>query len=1347
MIVEEELRRYLRVLYQHVIASDGAIDDDYEVEVRSLRPAPTRRDPGAKRPLHGYLAGVTVDDVVARVTADAARAGVDVFVGVHLRRRECATGGDESVGAVVAVIADIDCAKHGIEPERALAVTMRHPAGPPTMVVSSGGGLHAYWIYDEAAPVDREGFGQGTARTHRRCCAFTRYWINRELTVEVHGEAPTTGRRRVDVGYADDMSSLDRILRPAGTFNRKRERAVAGQAPLVSIVYSDSRVYSMADFEDAIEPGFDADRAAKPQQRPSATPLATTLSRRVVDALERLGAGYKIRKQGQTGYIAAISLDPCPACGRSNDCYLSPRSGRLTSWHNSSCPAASGMPLDEWLRRYVVPHERVDDPRPRQRVVGLDVEAKTSRLDEALAVFVGDEGAYPLGRFASTAAMMGEVVWVSPQATAAGEVEATLVAAAGAGDYLLPLRDGGDRVRNGMWISTSRLLPETVALGIGDEIEGGFLAAGRPGLAAVAAITGKRRDDEPDLFITLTAADYLATVGLCAERNLVAPVIGLVYRPERALAELRRVWTRKRPRRVDVIAAGSDAVVKRGLVDAVVSGLIGYAGVVVHDFGGGLVAAAETLGVVALEARIRSQVWRVEPPIAIGDASDQLDGLIRGAVDDVVAAGRDGPVILLTPPPGVGKSTVAQAVAAERARAGETVAFATPGRALALEKYDAHLRRHADVPAKLALGALQYCHYADVDEVEEMFAFVGRSGLCGHPGSRQRCPHADADPPCPGAMNEAAPPGTVVYLAEPKVPESGPWDLVIVDEGTHPLVTIDASRQAITTVFNWSGSRRTATWQNMNKPAVDAAFHFVQWADTIARDHCQAVADKTVPAYDRYIEPADLSRLFDRDLALWGDVDIGFEPEAAKPPKPLPSHLRSGLSPSIPVPHPAAWRVFVELRRQHRRLRQMDPAVDVTGPRPPAPHVELVLDPKVPDRWCLRCYMPKSVSSAPTVILDATGDLARDRLRRIIPHRPVIVRGMPVFGEPPAVAYRILTQDASRSKMSAPRKSREGQGKRVTGAGDALLRRCLKQLAAEAARRTYRVAGERLQLGLITFKDLAEWLQREGAGAALIAEVEAEYDASISLGWYGRDSRGTNRFERCHGFALIGEPTPNLGATSAICRVLDLDPETEQRALIAEELLQAIHRTRFTRRSAETAPVLMMVTAKAAIDVPGVEWTPARITGAPAMVDVAGDAYAWLLAEHGVTGPWAIVRERSWQGFYGDPDQLVTRLRGDLRPTKTAYEAWSRYRATLAGMFEFKVKRGDGVGPFHDLVATSVHAAARWAMVVAGTTRAYSPRIAGSGSVFDFIADPASKPPFVASDDINFLYEIGYLRP
>lgn len=148
--------------------------------------------------------------------------GIGVYFGVCTRQDGATSGNLETVAECPALWVDIDCAKQGISGDDALAALGFLPH-PPSIIVNSGGGLHAYWLLEE--PVDVT-VGQQVREVVTACL--------RQLALVLAGDT--------------QCAELARILRLPGTMNSKDStKALYDGAAAVCEVLSDTG--QVHDFE------------------------------------------------------------------------------------------------------------------------------------------------------------------------------------------------------------------------------------------------------------------------------------------------------------------------------------------------------------------------------------------------------------------------------------------------------------------------------------------------------------------------------------------------------------------------------------------------------------------------------------------------------------------------------------------------------------------------------------------------------------------------------------------------------------------------------------------------------------------------------------------------------------------------------------------------------------------------------------------------------------------------------------------------------------------------------------------------------------------------------------------
>jgi hypothetical protein len=213
-------------------------------------------------------------------------------------------GGAEHVGALVGVWADLDVAgpRHKdnaalpLPPDRAAAWQLLDAVGlAPTAVVDSGGGLQAWWLLHEPWVLYDDADRAAAA-------AVSDSWGS---TLVEHG-------RRA--GWAvDDVSDLARILRPAGTWNRKPN---VPAEPVVPVVTGGHR-YWLEDVESVLLP-VPVPTVEPSRQRPSGQPLgcvgpADVFARHVTGAELLQPHGW--RRYVHTNGMPAFG-STCPTCGQ-----------------------------------------------------------------------------------------------------------------------------------------------------------------------------------------------------------------------------------------------------------------------------------------------------------------------------------------------------------------------------------------------------------------------------------------------------------------------------------------------------------------------------------------------------------------------------------------------------------------------------------------------------------------------------------------------------------------------------------------------------------------------------------------------------------------------------------------------------------------------------------------------------------------------------------------------------------------------------------------------------------------------------------------------------------------------
>lgn len=1289
------LRTYLSTLFEHSLSGED-FDDDVEIEIRPLK---------GGRPLHSYRGAKDVQAAI-RLVRGAADAGADVYNGVHLRKRGTERSGDGAVAVLTAIICDVDCSKTGITREAAIAAVDSSPFGAPTMTVWSGGGVHGYWIYNERVDATPDAI-----KAHRMGCAFLRSWLQDTLG---RGMTAESAKR-----IADDMSTPDRILRSPGTCNMKPARAAenGGTPPRVEIIaLRESQWIDIADVPGMVPPGFNPDafagRLARPRAPGDVAELPTTLPERLRRVLAHANIPFRVAKAGE--YITAIKVLPCPACGQSDGgCYLTPKSGSLRTYHASSCPAAShagGIPLDEWVYRFARSAAHLLDAPVVPSVAQVE---KSTRLALALSGFADaptPESTATLCDHALAGLLLADVAFVSmaqvegaPTRGVASMPREVAKLAPEAGALLAPLRDASGEVVQATWITSGRMLPPRLAPTRGDDaVACGVLVLGHLPTAA------KRAGEGASLFLAHSPADYLATLGLVAELSEDAVVLGIPGAADRVIAHLCDHWTRAgvRPRRVVAIMgpAFTDEAVKR---------LDGVAGTVVIDAAPGGINAGLKAGASpdGIKRRIRSEPARFRAPVHILDAGRHIEADIRAAA--VYAANTSTAerrtLVVYAIPPGGGKTTAGQRIASEIATGAlvvpvvgkrpnaipaslwppptRAVGFALPNHALADEKHRDHLDRGIPAAPDRFQSALRDCHFAE--RVKPAYRYVGRRGICGDKGKPNRCEHADQG--CPGAVTPSAQRGAVAYVAHAMV-RFLKLDFAFIDEDVGVVDTANATEAEIATLHLGYPIPRVKRWRTIDNPeAVAAAEMLRDLFGPLARKHGDDVAHMRVAPFSRRIGGDELCRLLETNKKIVPLMGVGFGKDSPKPPQPWPNELRSGPDIHKHMPHGGAWLALVELLTMYRRLRT--PAADSNAlpifeaKKSPPPMVDLVLTAE--GSWSLATRTIKPLPDCPVVILDATGELTLAEYQAAYPHFHVTMRGIQLWGATPKPAIHIRTKGASKAALFTP----TGH---IRPPAPTVVRNILRRLATEVRAQRPNATGRRLSLGLLTYKGLHDVITGAAPGGGVLATIRAEMVADgfdLRVGYYGRDDRGTNAFERVDGLAVIGDARQNLGEVEADCALLGLEYADVFSARAEAVLVQALFRARHTRRAPGDEAVVLLASADRP-HVPGVAWLEEAIPRATAAAE-AFDVAAFVAGELGVIGDQPIIAF-PWIAYDQAAPKMAHSTRADaIRRVLTSRPDWRPYAVTLAA---------HGGAPCQ-VWGASIEAVEAWAFDVAGTRK------------------------------------------
>tara|TARA_E500000081_G_scaffold41408_1_gene45024 strand:+ start:3962 stop:6433 length:2472 start_codon:yes stop_codon:yes gene_type:complete len=149
--------------------------------------------------------------------------GRGMFFGVCTRRTGASTGRREDLEELPALWLDVDCDKDGID-ETELSGALLEVALRPTMIIESGGGIHAYWKLTEAIDVTE---------------------IGSELEENIISDL----KRLANVFAGDPkVCELSRVMRLPGSHNSKY-----GEPREVKIVHNGQVEYELNDISDWLD--------------------------------------------------------------------------------------------------------------------------------------------------------------------------------------------------------------------------------------------------------------------------------------------------------------------------------------------------------------------------------------------------------------------------------------------------------------------------------------------------------------------------------------------------------------------------------------------------------------------------------------------------------------------------------------------------------------------------------------------------------------------------------------------------------------------------------------------------------------------------------------------------------------------------------------------------------------------------------------------------------------------------------------------------------------------------------------------------------------------------------------
>jgi len=286
----------------------------------------------------------------------------DIYTGVCLLRSAPPPGSRgkaEDVISVPGVWLDLDIQGEAhrnanLPPDAETALEFLRGAAPePSLVVHSGHGLQAYWLFPEPFVIE-------TDNERARISSLVRRW---------QGMLLDAARRH---GWTIDAThDLARVLRPAGTVNRK----VEGDERLVSVI-GEGRRYQLSELEEMLGP----DDASEPRPKPNGHAAEGASDDAIQQAADILAAAW-------------------PPQGARNRAFLA----------LAGCLAARGVSQQTATSLAIAIYERLWPADPDRRQAAAEVEASYRRYAAGetitgwptLCLLIGEEAA------ASALALLG----------------------------------------------------------------------------------------------------------------------------------------------------------------------------------------------------------------------------------------------------------------------------------------------------------------------------------------------------------------------------------------------------------------------------------------------------------------------------------------------------------------------------------------------------------------------------------------------------------------------------------------------------------------------------------------------------------------------------------------------------------------------------------------------------------------------------------------------------------------------------------------------------------------------------------------------------------------------------
>jgi hypothetical protein len=650
-----------------------------------------------------------------------------------------------------------------------------------------------------------------------------------------------------------------------------------------------------------------------------------------------------------------------------------------------------------------------------------------------------------------------------------------------------------------------------------------------------------------------------------------------------------------------------DGVGERGAHEAVAE-LAGRAHVCVarvHATKGDLADLLRDHGVEGVRRVVAEAVCVSVPPVHVADA--EAAALIGEALHVGLRQGRDALPVLAVPA-GAGKTWAAIIAGCGRAAQGASVAIGFSTLSLGKEKHaEAHAliqEGHAlPVDVRFQRGQVAECELvrdADNDDLREGIvrgvSLIGRRACLGCPRSSQN------GGSCSGWQPPTVPKGCVTITTHATIAALAELpDVTIIDELPATVRQTTTTRAHLVSVSR--GALAARRWRDRHPGHGELAEIIVETLNDAA-DGGDEVVRLDVGAV------AELVRARLPEALAVAETVAG---EGDDPPWPSPAGVRAGVARLWP--DVGGWRVVraVAAALRTAAVVRTDEGAKSHESRASASAGGGDVVACVGHggwNWESReAWLLPGVGSGRGCVLglDATAHESEDEWRAIVVSagRELTVATVPLLGERAhGLHYRTTRLTTRRLFVRVGVRDVVAFYADAVGAlRNALIRAC-GETPCEVGVLTHKPVADVLRWGVRLFHNPETHAPRcllpDDHHARQIADEVARL---IGLGWrfvighYGAHERGSNAFNTVDVVALIGSPRPDVGATAADARLLEVCADTLWRGRVRSAASQGLARGRHIRRAGVR---LVYAASDDPPELPGVTWTQESATTAHA---------------------------------------------------------------------------------------------------------------------------------------------------